>query len=135
MTRTFSWPLMLSLLAVALAFAVSLRSDLAHVRQVSAFSMQGSPAPVQDPTSLTGYVHGQRHFLGIHERGETYRWIAATQEVIAHGPFGGKTYTEDSVPAGRPALMPRLYASWLALVTRCLNVTADEPIALTAERT
>ncbi|HTO02517.1 MAG TPA: hypothetical protein VL069_02395, partial [Opitutus sp.] len=134
MRRTFSWPLLLWLLAIALAFVVSLRSDVGFLQQVSAFSMQGSPAPTRDPDSPTGYVHGQRHFLGMHERGETYRWIAATQDVIAKGLFGEKIYEEDTVPTGRPSLLPRLFAWWLAIISWCLHLFTGESVALSVER-
>ena len=134
MTRTLPWPVLLWLSAIALAFVVTIRSDLAHLHQVSAFSMQGSPAPAPDPASPTGYALGQRHFLGIHERGETYRWIAATQEAIAHGLLGGKFYAEDTVPTGRRSLMPRLYTAWLAIVSWCLHFVTGESVALSAER-
>lgn len=135
MTRRFTWPLLLCVPAIAIALVVSVRTHLAHVQQVSEFAMQGSPAPAVDPNSPTGYVHGQRHFIGVHERGETYRWIAATQEVATNGLFGAKIYAGDTVPTGRPSLMPRLYTGWLALVSWCLHLATAESIALSAERT
>lgn len=129
-----SWRILLWSAAVALALVVMLRSDLQQLRWVSDLSMQGSPPPARDPHSPTGYVLGQRHFLGKYERGETYRWIAATQDLIASGPFAPATYVADTVPAGRPRLMPKLYAGWIATVAWSLHVITGEPLPLAVER-
>lgn len=120
--------------AIVLALALLLRSDLAHLHAVSELSLQGNPPPAQDPDSPTGYVLGQRHFLGKQERGETYRWIAATQQLVSSGLFSSPVYEADTVPTGRPQLMPKLYAAWLAGVTWGVHLTTGEPMGIAAER-
>ncbi len=134
MTSNLRWPTLLWLSFIALALVLVLRVDLAHLRWVSELSMQGSPPPAVDPGSPTGYTLGQRYFLGTHERGETYRWIATTQALLASGPFAATWYAADTVPVGRPRLMPRLYAWWLTAVTWGAHLVTGEPLPLSAER-
>lgn len=119
---------------LAFALVLTIRSDLAHLDWVAKLSREGSPAPERDATSPTGYVLGQRHFLGSHQRGETYRWIAATQELIASGPWANPTYDADTLPQGRPQLLPRVYAAWLAALSWVGHVLTGEPLARTVEQ-
>lgn len=128
------WQTLLWYSAIAIALVAMIRSDLGHLEWVSNLSLQGSPPPERDPDSPTGYVLEQRHFLGKHERGETYRWIAATQELFASGPLASRTYDSDTVPTGRPRLMPRLYTAWLATVAWGVHLVTDEPIPIAVER-
>lgn len=134
MIPTLRWQTTLWFLAAALALGWMVRSDLAHLNYVSELSMQGSPPPVRDAGSPTGYAFGQRHFLGLHERGETFRWIAAAQDFIAAGPFASPVYHADTVPTGRPQLLPKLYTAWLAAVAWSLHLVTGEPLALSVER-
>jgi hypothetical protein len=127
------WQTPLWLAVIALALVPLIRTDLAHLRWVSELSMQGGPPPARDADSSTGYALGQRHFIGIHERGETYRWIAATQDAFASGLFAANTYEADTVPTGRPQLSPRLYTAWLAAITWSLHVITEDPIGICAE--
>lgn len=132
--QTPGWRIWLWLAVLAVALSLMVRADLACVDWASKLSMEGSPPPAQDATSPTGYVFGQRHFLGTHERGETYRWIAATQDMVAFGPWASSTYHADNVPVGRPRLMPKLYTFWLASVAWAMHVTTGETLALAVER-
>lgn len=118
---------------IAAALLMMIRSDLVHVRSVSEWSSQGAPPPARDPASPTGYVLGQRHFLGLHERGETSRWIEATQDLVAHGPFASSRYEMDTVPTGRPQLLPKLYAAWLAAVAGGVHLVTSEPVEIAIE--
>src|ERR1044072_497302 len=108
--KPFRWTSWLWAALLVAALVLLLKSDLAHVDWAEKLSAEGSPAPEREAASPTGYVHGQRHFLGTHERGETYRWIAATQKVVAEGPlaFPSTSYA-DSPEEGRPLLLPRVY--------------------------
>ncbi len=133
-TRRFGWQILPWMLLLALSLAVIVRTDLAQLRWVSELSMQGSPPPALDPRSPTGYALGQRHFLGSQERGESYRWIAATQELAARGPFAAVTYTSDSIPTGRPMLLPRLYAAWIGAVAYGLHLFSNESFPVSVER-
>ena len=119
---------------LALALALMLKSDLGQVERAAALSREGSPAPALDPASPTGYALGQRHFLGTHERGDTWRWIAATQQTLADGLFHATPYTADNVPEGRPQLAPRLYTAWLAGLSWALSLFTGESVALSVER-
>ena len=119
---------------LAFALALMLKSDLAQVQRAAALSLEGSPAPAHDPASPTGYALGQRHFLGTHERGDTWRWIAATQQALAGGLFHAIPYTADNVPEGRPQLAPRLYTAWLAALSRTFSLFTGESPALSVER-
>jgi hypothetical protein len=103
---------------------------MAWVRHLS---QQGSPLPARDERSPTGYSLGQRHFLGTHERGETYRWIAAAQEVIASGAWRSPWYEADTVPTGRPPLIARAYALWLAGLAWIGHLLTGAPAATCAE--
>lgn len=128
------WRILLWLAVIAVALTLMIRADLGHIRAVSEWSSQGAPPPARDPASPTGYVLGQRHFLGTHERGETYRWIEATQDLLARGPFASRDYQSDTVPTGRPQLQPRIYAAWLAVVSGGVHLVTGEPVAIAAER-
>lgn len=119
---------------LAFALALMLKSDLAQVKRAAALSLEGSPAPAHDAASPTGYVLGQRHFLGTHERGDTWRWIATTQQALADGLFHATPYTADNVPEGRPPLAPRLYTAWLAGLSWTLSLFTGETTALSVER-
>ena len=102
------WLPWLGLTLLIVALALTLRVDFARLATVATISAQGSPRPSVDAHSPTGYARGQRYFLGAQERGDTFRWIAATQQVLATGPFTAGTYLADNTPEGRPALAPRL---------------------------
>jgi hypothetical protein len=135
MTRSHSWTSWLWSALLVLALVLLLKSDLADLARAAKLSTEGSPAPAREATSPTGYALGQRHFLGTHERGETYRWIAATQQVIADGPFSfPSTYHADSPEEGRPQLLPRVYLAWLAGISWAVHVLSGEPPAIAVER-
>lgn len=118
---------------IILALAWMIRGDLAHLRWVEQLSAQGSPAPAFAADSPTGYTLGQREFLAPLERGETYRWIAATQEALA-GPGRASTYRGDTLPEGRPQLSPRLYTVWLTTLTWTLQLGQNLSPGVAAER-
>jgi hypothetical protein len=120
---------------IAVALTLMIRSDLGHLHAVSEWSGQGTPPPARDPNSSTGYVLGQHHFLGTHEPGETYRWIDATQDLVDRGPFASRDYEKDTVPTGRPQLLPKAYAAWLAVVAGGVHLVTGEPFAIAVERT
>ena len=134
MLKNFTLPAWIAAALLAFALALMLKSDLMQVKRAAALSLEGSPAPAHDPASPTGYALGQRHFLGTHERGDTWRWIAATQQALADGLFHATPYTADNVPEGRPQLAPRLYTVWLAALARTFSVFTGESPALSVER-
>ncbi|HEX2861500.1 MAG TPA: hypothetical protein VHN79_07660 [Lacunisphaera sp.] len=120
---------------LALAPILLLRSDLAQVDRAEKLAAEGSPAPARDEASPTGYALNQRHFLGTHERGATYRWIAATQQVVADGPLSfPATYQADSPAEGRPQLLPRLYLAWLTVISHGVHLATGETLPLAVER-
>ncbi|HEY0947697.1 MAG TPA: hypothetical protein VGD81_20610, partial [Opitutaceae bacterium] len=127
------WPAGLWFVALALTLLLMIKADLACLAWAAKLSQEGSPSPARDTGSATGYALGQRHFLGNYERGETYRWIAATQELIAAGPAASATYKADNVPLGRPQLLPRLYMAWLAAISWFLHFGTGDSIALSVE--
>lgn len=133
MMRKFDPKTWFGIAALACALVFVLHPDRAQRAWVAKLTLEGSPPPTRDPSSATGYALGQRHFLATHERGETYRWIAATQDFIANGPGASSTYVGDTPPEGRPQLLPRLYTAWLAAIAAGLHVTTGEPIALSVE--
>lgn len=132
--KTFRWQLWLSCLACAIAVALVLRADLAQLRWVEQLSAQGDPPPAQDAHSPSGYTGNLRHFLGTHERGETYRWIAFTQDFLARGPYASDRYDADNVPTGRPQLLPKCYAAWLAGISWTLHAVTGAPLGIAVER-
>ncbi len=132
--RNAGWPPWLWAMLLAVALILTIRSDRACLHWASALSTQGSPPPPQDPHSPTGYALGQRQFLGTHRRGETYRWIAATQDLIASGPLASRAYHADNVPHGRPQLLPRLYAGWVAAIAGALHLLTGQPLAIAVEQ-
>lgn len=125
--RAALWITLAALLAVW-----SIRIDALHAQRVAKLSSEGTPRPTVDPTSSTGYVLGQRHFVGTHERGETYRWIAATQHILAEGVLA-IVPASDTIPTGRVELGPRLYSAWLAACAWGVHVFTGEPLPLAAE--
>lgn len=133
MTRLHRWTAPLSWFALALALFLIVRTDLAHLRWVDQLSHEGSPPPSRSAASPTGYANGQRHFLGTQERGDTYRWIAATQELIASGPYASPVYLGDTAPTGRARLLPKVYAFWLAAISWTLHLVTDDPIGICVE--
>lgn len=134
MARVFNLQAGFGILALALALVLLLRSDLAHMAWMSKLSKEGSPPPARDVNSPTGYELGQRHFLAAHQRGETYRWIAETQEFVASGPWTSPVYDADTPPHGRPKLFPTVFTAWLAAVAWGLHLATEEPIAIAAEQ-
>src|SRR5690606_16921312 len=78
------WWTPLWLVVIALAATLTLGFDLAHAKWAARLSLEGSPAPALAPDSATGFTHGQRHFLGTTQRGETYRWIEAVQTLVGN---------------------------------------------------
>lgn len=130
----FTWRIAVPLALIVAAFALLLRYDVAQVRWAETLSAQGSPPPARELYSPTGYSLGQRHFLGTRERGETYRWIATTQEFIATGFFGPRDYTWDTSPEGRPLLLPRLYAQYIAALASARHLLSGEPMPIAVEK-
>lgn len=134
MRRKLAWRTVLSAAALIVAVVLVVRSDLAQVEWTARLTAEGSRPPERDQHSPTGYVLGQRAFLGPHERGETYRWIALTQAWFAAGPFASPVYQADNVPVGRPQLAPKLYAAWLAAISWTLHLVTGDSAALSVER-
>ncbi len=134
MTKNPGWHVWFWPPVLVLVLALMVRADLSHRAWVTGLSAQGSPPPAREQDSPTGYALGQRQFLGTHERGETYRWIAETQQLIAAGPLVSPTYLGDSAPDGRPRLLPKLYALWLTAVSWGAHVVTGEPIAPSVEQ-
>lgn len=129
----FSWRPLLCGLVLAVTLVLMIKSDASAVAWAAQLSAQGSAPPPRDANSPTGYAFGQRQFLGTHERGDTYRWIAATQEFIAAGPFSSKMYRADNVPVGRPKLEPKLYTMWVAAVAWGTHVISADPMPISVE--
>lgn len=134
MLNKLSLPAWVAAALLAFALALLLKSDLAQVNRAASLTLEGSRAPATDPDSPTGYALGQRHYLGTHERGDTWRWIAATQQALDRGLLHAEPYTADNVPEGRPAPGPRLYTAWLATLAHALATFTGEPPALAVER-
>ena len=133
--KPFRWTSWLWAALLVAALVLLLKSDLAHVDWAEKLSAEGSPAPEREAASPTGYVLGQRQFLGTHERGETYRWISATQQMLADGPFSfSTTYRADSPEEGRPQLLPRIYLAWLSAVSWVVHGLTGEPLPIAVER-
>lgn len=134
MTRPPNWTLYVWILLLLTTLVLTIRADLAHLDWAAKLSLEGSPAPALDPESPTGYAQGQRHFLAPLNRGETYRWIAYTQDLLANGFFNSEPYFADSPVEGRPQQMPKLYAAWLALQSSLIHLFTGDPIPIAAER-
>ncbi len=117
-----------------LALVATVRNDLRHLQWAAQLSDEGSPPPALSTESATGYALAQRHFLGTHLRGETYRWIAAQQAGLAGEDLRGQPYLGDTLPTGRPFLLPRLYSAWLGVVRTAIEVTTGAPSPLAAEQ-
>jgi hypothetical protein len=127
------WQPWLAVFAVSLGIAFSIRADFARRSNVAALSKQGSPPPPVDAKSPTGYAGGQRYFVGAEERGETFRWIAAAQAMIASGSRPPATYTKDNTPDGRASLDVQLYTAWLAGLAWVSHLFTGRPIGLAIE--
>ena len=127
------WLPWLGVAAVLLAIAFSIRADFARLSGVAALSGQGSPRPPISANSPTGYAQGQRYFLGAGERGETFRCIAAAQEMIASGSRTPAIYTGDNTPEGRSSLDAQLYTAWLASLAWVSHLFTGRPIGLAVE--
>jgi len=134
MIRPSRWLSWLAWSALVVTLALMLRADLAHVRWVEQLSAQGSPPPAKSAHSNTGYEAGLRHFLGTHERGDTYRWIALTQRLVVTGPSLPSHYESDNVPSGRTQSLPRLCAAWIAGIGWSLHALTGESLPLAIER-
>ena len=134
MKPTFHWHTWVWSLAILGALLLIILGDRQQAAWVSRLSRQGGAAPALDAHSPTGYALGQRQFLGTHERGGTYRWIARTQEAITLGAFASRTYRADTVPVGRPELAPRLYTWWLASISWADHVITGDSNGVAAER-
>lgn len=132
--QRIAWRPLLAGTVLAIVLTLLIRSDWRQVEWAKELSSQGSAAPARDPTSPTGYVLGQRHFLGTHERGETYRWIAMAQEILATHRTAPAAYAADNVPEGRPRLLPNLYAAWIAGIAQAIHLTTDAPAGICVER-
>jgi hypothetical protein len=111
-----------------------LRADSAHIAWALRLSQEGSAPPQLESASPTGHVYGQRHYLGTAQRGETYRWIAATQSAVTEGFGSLSTYDADTLPTGRPHLAPRIYVAWLATIAGTINLVTDTPLPQAVER-
>ncbi|MDQ8203509.1 hypothetical protein [Pelagicoccus sp. SDUM812003] len=134
MKRTFPWIQTLCAAAMLLTLMLMLRVDHSHLRWASDLSLEGNPPPELDASSPTGYQFGQRHFLGVTNRGETYRWIAYAQELLQEGLLSSDPYLGDSAQDGRPQLMPRLYAFWLASIAWIIHLMTDHSLGIAVER-
>lgn len=127
--QTWAWA---STLLLVLIF--SIRTDISSVNWATELTIEGSSPPERNANSVTGYELGQRHFLGTHERGTTYRWIARAQDLIAAGPLEASPYFEDNAPEGRPKLGSRLYANWIASISWSLHFITGEPVSISVEQ-
>ncbi|EDY83785.1 hypothetical protein VDG1235_3412 [Verrucomicrobiia bacterium DG1235] len=134
MIRKSDWTKWASASLLVLTLALLVKTDISHLDWVAKLNQQGSPTPQLDSNSPTGYEFGQRHFLGSHNRGETYRWIAYTQELMTNGFFGSKHYSQDTAPTGRPQLLPKLFAAWLAFISWIIHLLSGAPLGLCVEK-
>ncbi len=107
-----------------------IRSDLASMRWAAQLTHEGSPPPARDDASATGFTLGQRHFLGTQLRGETYRWIELTQAGLAGESPRREPYRGDTLPTGRPQLLPSLHAAWITVVAHAIQVAGGPALPL-----
>ncbi len=126
--RVFAFAVLL-----VLAAGWCLHGDLKQLRWAVTLSGQGSPSPVVDTTSPSGYADDQRHLLGRVERGETYRWVQAAQSWYATGRTPTTFYLEDNAPTGRPQVLPRLYLTWVGALSYGRHLLTGEPFPLAVE--
>lgn len=127
MFSKLNWQSVAGAALLILTLALLARADYTHLLWAENLNAEGSPAPKLDASSPTGYQDEQRHFLGTVRRGETYRWIAYTQELAANGFFQATHYEQDTAPTGRPQLLPKLYAGWLMLIAALVPLFGGAP--------
>ena len=127
------WLTVLCAIVLVAAAGWILHRGLGQLRWAVELSREGSPPPSLDEASVSGYTAGQRAFLGTVERGETYRWIAATQTWLADGTLP-QVYTQDNAPEGRHHLLPRPYLAWLAGLSSAIHLVSGASTARAVEQ-
>ncbi len=133
MNQTGIWQRGAAIALVLLTVALVVRQDYQSLLWAKNLSAQGSPAPQLEVASPSGYALGQRHFIATNNRGSTYRWIAYVQELRENGPFADSVYMDDASPAGRPQLLPKLYAGWIATIAGVISIAGDQPFPIAVE--
>jgi hypothetical protein len=105
-----------------------------RVEYVSSLPGRAESADVLDPTSPTGYAHGQRELI-VPERAEnSFQWIAQTQQMFAQREWRVRHVDYDNAPFGRRVSSASPYRWWLGLVAWVDHALSGQPIGLSVER-
>ncbi len=131
--RFFNSPVLLILLLAAVMVPLTVAVHQPYLQWLKRLTAQGTPAPELSAESSTGYTLGQRHFIGGVERGDTYRWITAVQQIPEKGLWSAATIDNDTLPTGRPDLSPKLYLSWLFVVSKTVQCSTGQSFPLAVE--
>ena len=119
----------------ALGFLVWINhARIQRIEYVSNLPGRAESADVLDPTSPTGYAHGQRELI-VPERSEnSFHWIAQTQQMLAQREWRVRHVEYENAPFGREVNSTSPYRWWLGLVAWADHTLSGRPIGVSVER-
>lgn len=112
-------------------WTVSVRiKRVAYVSALPEWSVD--PAKVS-AASPTGYAAGRRQLIVPVDNGDSYQWIAQTQQILATGEWRIRHVDYDNAPFGRETHLPALYRCWLALLAQIDHALTGAPLGQSVE--
>jgi hypothetical protein len=87
-----------------------------RVEQINHLTNLVETEALADPASPTGYAAGLRQLIVPEHNGDSYQWLAQTQQMLARREWRVRHVDYDNAPMGRAVLTPSPYRWWLGLV-------------------
>jgi len=129
-----SFPLFLIISLLVAGGCIAWRGSQ-EVKRVDLLTAQGSPQPMHDEASPTGYVAGQRWLIAPDKHKEAYALIAETQKMVDEGPLRLREVDYDNSPTGRAVDRASPYRWTLATTARMSRIFTGDSPGLSIERT
>ena len=121
------------IVVLALAVGFVLWADSRHLGRLDHFAAISRGDSVVDAGSPTGYAGGVRERVLPDHDGNSYAWIAQTQQMLARGEWRVRHLDTENAPFGRDVHAASPYSWWLGLVASGRRLVTGEPTGLAVE--
>lgn len=119
---------------LALAVGFVLWGDARRLGRLEQIATVSRGDSVADPASATGYAGGVREWVVPDHDGNSYAWLAQTQQMLARGEWRVRHVDTENAPFGREVHAASPYRWWLGLVATGQRALTGESPGLAVER-